>query len=96
MKHITFFQRIIITTIVVLISAPFLSAQTCGDVDNTGIADIVDALIVARCYVGLETCASGDIANVSPTEDPRGTELQYFRRNKEKNIEDKRDNSSFI
>jgi hypothetical protein len=38
--------------------------EMCGDVNNDGSVNIVDALILAKCYIGAEICPSATIGNV--------------------------------
>jgi hypothetical protein len=39
--------------------------QVCGDANGDGAVDIVDALLVAKCYIGGGTCPSATVADVN-------------------------------
>jgi len=42
-----------------------VSSTDLGDVNNDGTIDIVDALLVAQCYVGLSSCPSASIGDTN-------------------------------
>jgi len=39
--------------------------ENCGDINTDGSTNIVDALLLAQCYVGLINCPSADIGDVN-------------------------------
>lgn len=67
MKKNTFLKQLLLVLIVFSMSAGFAYGQipVCGDVDGNGTTDIVDALRIAQCYVGLIQCPSPDAGNVN-------------------------------
>jgi len=64
-----FILQLLLALFVLSLSATTALGQLiCGDVNNDGTADIVDALLISRCYVGLIECPSADIGDVNCDE----------------------------
>ena len=65
MKSKTQFKQLLLLLLVFTFSAAITFGQNCGDINADGSTDIIDALLVAQCYVGLTTCPSADIGDVN-------------------------------
>ena len=66
MKRKTFLLQLLLVLVVLTFSATTVIGQVvCGDVNDDGSTNIVDALLVAQCYVGLIACPDSDIGDVN-------------------------------
>ena len=65
MKSKTKFIRLLILLLVFTFSATITFSQNWGDINTDGSTNIVDALLIAQCYVGLTSCPSDDIGDVN-------------------------------
>jgi len=61
----TKFKQLLLLLLVFTFSATITFGQTCGDINVDGSRNIVDALLVAQCYVGLTSCPSAYIGDVN-------------------------------
>ena len=60
---------IVFTTCVLLFCGVNINAQVTGDVNHDSDINIVDALLTAQYYVGLEPSIAVDLADVDADED---------------------------
>ena len=65
MKSKTQFKQLLLLLFVFTFSATVTFSQSCGDINADESTDIVDALLVAQCYVGLTNCPSAAIGDVN-------------------------------
>ena len=65
MKSKTQFKQLLLLLLVFTFSARITFGQNCGDINADGSTDIVDALLVAQCYVSLISCPSAEIGDVN-------------------------------
>ena len=65
MKNEIQFKQLFLLLLVFTFSAVVTFGQNCGDINTDGSTNIVDALLVAQCYVGLTNCASSEIGDVN-------------------------------
>ena len=57
-------KQLLLLLLVFTFSATITFGQNCGDDNGDGFTDIVDALLIAQCYVDLRSCPSADIGDV--------------------------------
>ena len=65
MKNKSQCKQLLLLLLVFTFSAAIAFGQNCGDANVDGSTDIIDALLVAQCYVGLTSCPSADIGDVN-------------------------------
>jgi lysophospholipase L1-like esterase len=66
MKKTNVSKMFYMTLILMILGMSQVFAQSCGDVDNNGTVDIIDALLVAQDYVGIaSTEINRDLADVN-------------------------------
>jgi aryl-phospho-beta-D-glucosidase BglC (GH1 family) len=67
MKRKNFLLQLLLVLVLLSFSAITATGQAnaCGDVNDDGTTDIVDALLIAQCYVGLTTCPDAAVGDVN-------------------------------
>ena len=60
----SFIQVFLVIIFLSIITISNVFSIDCGDVNSSGSVDIVDALLIAQCYVGLRECPKADIGDV--------------------------------
>ena len=65
MKDKTQFIKLLLIFFIFTFSATITFSQDCGDINADGSTKIVDALLIAQCYVGLISCPSADVSDVN-------------------------------
>ena len=68
MKRKNLLFQLLLIIVLLSFSATMAMGQSCGDVNEDGSTDIVDALLIAQCYVGLTTCPDAAIGDVNCDE----------------------------
>ena len=65
MKNKTKLKQLLLLLLIFTFSATITFGQNCGDINSDGSTNIVDALLIAQCYVSLISCPSADIGDVN-------------------------------
>ena len=70
MKRKIFLLQLLLVLALLSFSATTAIGQinNCGDANDDGSTDIVDALLISQCYVGLTTCPDAAIGDVNCDE----------------------------